>query len=70
MISSSGYGMWKQRAQFLSNFSVHCSRLVLERVTLPLNRAELNEGGEARSEQRLGIFDPELRHFQVRDVLL
>lgn len=48
----------------------HCSRLVLGKVMLPLNRAELNEGGDARSEQRVGIFDPILRHFQLRDMLL
>lgn len=37
---------------------------------LPLNRVELNEGGDARCEQRVGIFDPRLRHFQLRDMLL
>lgn len=48
----------------------HCGRLVLGRDTLPLKRAELNEGGDARSEQRAGVFDPVLRHFQLRDMLL
>lgn len=44
-----------------------CSRLVLGRVTLLPNRAELNEG-DARSEQRVGIFDPRLRYFQLIEI--